>query len=634
MKPIPTAILRTATQLPNATVNSPARVGLSTDVQGADPQALEKFNQALPKSRGAANKLAGRKLPWEDEIMAAREEVLADAQEWQMAMTEVTGAGAGGSVGGAAGGAAGAAEAGGAAVAGGAGGTAGAAAAAAGVSPLAFAPALALGGGGGGNFINTPPVLTLPTEVRLATNGTGDVQCAVARATDVDLQQLRYSFLEDGRRVSSVEVYSKVAEGQDPVLLGEFSIDPVSGQISFQYAEGANEALMCDQTTLTVVAFDGIDQSAPRSITIEWAFDVDASGVLNLADAGENFVEVVEPDTPVLSDLLSDLQHEDEDHESDEFDGRCLDYVYARSEEVTVLAPLTGRHSGSQLIYAGLSTDGLFEVNPPPASMLGFEAFRNGAGLTMGWAHLVDWVDDSVPRLNGYLSEVTLTGYPQWTGTDGFVYVHFDQGSTFAGYDLGQSGVADDLYVPPCAGDGAEYPYLEQEHGVYRVSKLAEGTECNDLIAGALGQVETLNGGAGNDLIFANSHEDGVTYRGDVVIGGSGDDLIVLSGEGHTLQFEADQASNGSDVVVGFDEYSTLELQAGELVSVLCGNDVVAEGFDGYVFSQSGEDVVLTRWNDGVAEIRWNDGVAEIAKMATFIDTHIEVFKSYAVLPG
>lgn len=90
------------------------------------------------------------------------------------------------------------------------------------------------------------------------------------------------------------------------------------------------------------------------------------------------------------------------------------------------------------------------------------------------------------------------------------------------------------------------------------------------------------------------------------------------------MQFEADQAGNGSDVVVGFDEYSTLELQAGELVSVLCGNDVVAVGFDGYVFSQSGEDVVLTRWNDGVAEI---------AEMATFIDTHIEVFKSYAVLP-
>lgn len=111
---------------------------------------------------------------------------------------------------------------------------------------------------------------------------------------------------------------------------------------------------------------------------------------------------------------------------------------------------------------------------------------------------------------------------------------------------------------------------------------------------------------------------------GDAVRGGSGDDLIVLSGEGHTVQFEADQAGNGSDVVVGFDEYSTLELQAGELVSVLCGNDVVAVGFDGYVFSQSGEDVVLTRWNDGVAEI---------AEMATFIDTHIEVFKSYAVLP-
>ena len=98
---------------------------------------------------------------------------------------------------------------------------------------------------------------------------------------------------------------------------------------------------------------------------------------------------------------------------------------------------------------------------------------------------------------------------------------------------------------------------------------------------------------------------------------------VLTFGTAGTCTINADQAGNGSDVVVGFDEYSTLELQAGELVSVLCGNDEVAEGFDGYVFSQSGEDVVLTRWNDGVAEI---------AEMATFIDTHIEVFKSYAVL--
>lgn len=628
MKPIPTAILRTATQLPNATVNSPARVGLSTDVQGADPQALEKFNQALPKSRGTANKLAGRKLPWEDEIMAAREEVLADAQEWQMAQAEVTGAGAGagGSVGGAAGGAAGAAEAGGAAGAagaGGAGGAAGAAAAAAGVSPLAFAPALALGGGGG-TFINTPPVLTLPAEARLATNGTGAVQCAKAGATDVDLQQrLSYFFLEDGQRVSSVKAYSKVAEGQDPVLLGEFSIDPVSGQISFQYAEGANEALMCDQATLTVVAFDGIDQSAPGSITIEWAFDVDASDVLSLDDATNYFVP--EEGGPALSYLVEDLKYVVEEHVAAEFDGRCLDNVYVQSEVVTVREPLAGRHSGSQLIYAGLSTASWSEESLAQASMLGFEAFRDAAGLTMGWAHLVESANGDASLLEGYLSEVTLTGYPEWTGTDGFVYVHFDQGSTFAGYDLGQSGVGDDPYVPACAGEGAEYPFLEQEHGVYRVSKSAEGTECNDLIAGALGQVETLNGGAGNDLIFAQGDEIDDTYFGDTVRGGSGDDLIVLSGEGHTVQFEADQASNGSDVVVGFDEYSTLQLQVGEWVSVLCGTDVVAEGFDGYVFSQSGADVILTRWNEGVAEAD---------EMAVFVDASIELFKAYATAPA
>ncbi len=622
MKPIPTAIPRAATTLSNAVVNSPVRVGLSTDVQGADPQALEKFSQALPKHRGAANKLAGRKLPWEDEIMAAREEVLADAQEWQMAQAEVTGAGAGagGSIGGAAGGAA---EAGGAAGAGGAGGAAGAAAAAAGVSPLGFAPALALGGGGGGSsFINTPPVLTLPAEARLAINGIGDVQCAKASSSDVDGQVRSYFFLENGQRVSSVEAYSKAAEGQDAVLLGEFSIDPVSGQISFQYAEGANEALMCDEATLTVVAFDGIAQSAPGSITIEWAFDVDASGVVGLDDATNYFVP--EDGGPSLSYLLEDLKHEVEEHVASAFVGDSLDSAYVQSEEVTVREPLAGRHSGSQLIYAGLSTASWSEESLAQVSMLGFEAFRDHAGLTMGWAHLVESTNGDVSLLEGYVSEVTLTGYPGWTGTDGFVYVHFDQGSTFAGYDLGQSGAADDLYVPACAGEGAEYPFLEQEHGVYRVSKSAEGTECNDLIAGAIDQVETLNGGAGNDLIFAHSHEINDAYLGDAVRGGSGDDLIVLSGKGHSVLFEVDQASNGSDVVVGFDEYSTLELQAGESVTVLCGTDVAPEGFDGYVFSESGEDVVLTRWNDGVAEAR---------EMAVFVNTGIESFKSYAVLP-
>ena len=105
MKPVaPAKPLPNAGLLNNAFEHPAGRVGLSTDVQGADPKVLEKFNQSLPKGKAVPSKPVARKLPWEDEIMAERDQVVADSQQWEVAQAEVSGAAGGGSGAAAAGG--------------------------------------------------------------------------------------------------------------------------------------------------------------------------------------------------------------------------------------------------------------------------------------------------------------------------------------------------------------------------------------------------------------------------------------------------------------------------------------------------------------------------------------------------
>ena len=551
MKPVaPAKPLPNAGLLNNAFEHPAGRVGLSTDVQGADPKILEKFNQSLPKGKAVPSKPVARKLPWEDEIMAEREQVAVDAEQWQVAQAEVTGAaGGGGAAAGAAeaGAAAGGAGAGGAGAAG-AGGAAGAAGAVAGVSPLAFAPALALGGGG--SFVNTAPTLKLPTEARLPINAaTGPVACAKAVGSDVDtFQTLNYFFLDsNGKRVSELPAMSSGTAGGEPVQVGTYTIDRLTGQISF--TANGTDAHICDSDVLKVVAYDGVEQSLPQSITIERSLVVDNEYVLGaeiVSGATDYFFGKTQDDTLPFNEDYEEFTQFRELTVSTEPDAKDVN-----------LLDITSLFGWKESLVA--DGDG-WQVED--TELKEFSAYREGNELHIELEHCAQ-IEGGDARY-GY--EVHVEGQFADAG-QGVEFIHFEKGTTFAGYDLGQSLLDDDTYVPCDAAPDAG-PSFFQEHGVYRVSSAAatangdalNGTNCKDLIVGSAKFAEQINGGAGNDLLFAKSDDDCPPAGGDTVRGGSGDDLIVLQGEGHTVVLETTAAGNGVDTVVGFDYHSGLKI--------------------------------------------------------------------------
>ena len=615
MKPVaPAKPLPNTGLLPNTFEHPAGRVGLSTDVQGADPKNLEKFNQSLPKSKAAPSKPVARKLPWEEDIMAARDQVAVDAEQWQVAQAEVTGAaGGGGAAAGAAeaGAAAGGAGAGGAGAgaAGAAGGAAGAAGAVAGISPLAFAPALALGGGG--SFVNTAPTLKLPAEARLPINaGTGPVACAKAVGSDVDaFQTLSYYFLDgNGKRVSELPAMSSGEAGGLPVQVGTYTIDRVTGQISF--TANGTDAHICDSDVLTVVVFDGAAQSAPQSITIERSLVVDNEYVLGAeitSGATDYFFGKTQDDTLPFNEDYEEFTQFRELTVSTEPDAKDVNLL-----DITSLfgwkESLVGDGDGWQVEDTELKE---------------FSAYREGNELHIELEHCAQ-IEGGDANRYGY--QVHVAGQFADAG-QGVEFIHFEKGTTFAGYDLGQSLLDDDTYVPCDAAPDAG-PSFFQEHGVYRVSSAAatangdalNGTNCKDLIVGSKLFSEEINGGGGNDLLFAKSytqrvlldhHDDRCDEEGDVdshyqhvlvgadtVRGGAGDDLIVLQGKGHTVVLEADLSTNGVDTIVGFDEDSVL--MVGENLLSL---DSLSEGF------------VLQSVEDGLSNLLYNDVL-----IARFVD--------------
>ena len=590
MKPVaPAKPLPNTGLLPNTFEHPAGRVGLSTDVQGADPKNLEKFNQSLPKSKAAPSKPVARKLPWEEDIMAARDQVAVDAEQWQVAQAEVTGAaGGGGAAAGAAeaGAAAGGAGAGGAGAgaAGAAGGAAGAAGAVAGISPLAFAPALALGGGG--SFVNTAPTLKLPAEARLPINaGTGPVACAKAVGSDVDaFQTLSYYFLDgNGKRVSELPAMSSGEAGGLPVQVGTYTIDRVTGQISF--TANGTDAHICDSDVLTVVVFDGAAQSAPQSITIERSLVVDNELVLGaelMSGATDYFYGETLDESPLVNEDYAKFKQFRELVVSTEAGAQDIDLL-----NITSLAGWK----------AGEFDDWLVE----PTELKHLEAYREGGKLEIEFEYCLP-VEGGEPDHFGY--QIYVDGQFDGSG-QGVEFIHFEKGTTYAGYDLGESLVADDAYVP-CDVDPNAGPSFFQEHGVYRVSNAAatadgdalNGTNCKDLIVGSELFAELINGGAGNDLLFAKSDDSCLKGGRDTVVGGAGDDLIILQGSGHTVVLEADLSTNGVDTIVGFDEDSVL--MVGENLLSL---DSLSEGF------------VLQSVEDGLSNLLYNDVL-----IARFVD--------------
>jgi len=578
MKPVaPAKPLPNTGLLPNTFEHPAGRVGLSTDVQGADPKNLEKFNQALPKSKAVPSKPVARTLPWEEDIMAARDQVVADSEQWQVAQAEVTGAAGGGAAAGAAeaGAAAGGAGAGGAGAGGAGAGAAGAAGAVAGISPLAFAPALALGGGGG-DFVNTAPTLKLPPEARLPINaGTGPVACAKAVGSDVDtFQTLSYYFLDSsGKRVSELPAMSSGEAGGLPVQVGTYTIDRLTGQISF--TANGTDAHICDRDVLTVVAFDGAAQSDPQSITIERSLVVDNELVLGaelMTGATDYFYGETLDEPPLVNEDYAAFKQFRELIVSTDPGAKAIDLLNITS-------------------LAGWKAGEFDDWQVEPTELKDLEAYREGGKLEIEFEYCLP-VEGGEPDHFGY--QIYVDGQFDGSG-QGVEFIHFEKGTTFAGYDLGESIVADDTYVP-CDANPDAGPSFFQEHGVYRVISAAatadgvalNGTNCKDLIVGSSQFAEQINGGGGNDLLFAksetqrvqldhhdercdeegdDSHYQHVLIGADTVRGGAGDDLIVLQGKGHTVALESTAADNGIDTIVGFSDEAQLTI-GGEVVTI------------------------------------------------------------------
>jgi hypothetical protein len=170
--------------------------------------------------------------------------------------------------------------------------------------------------------------------------------------------------------------------------------------------------------------------------------------------------------------------------------------------------------------------------------------------------------------------EAEITIVDQFAGVDTKVeYVEFAEGMTYKGYEL---HVANELATP-----GAP-----DEDGVYHLTTAVDvdgnlvATHCNDLLADSTlkGQAgEVLAGLDGNDLIFSHGY-------GDTLIGGAGNDLLVIDGDA-TIVLTA-SADNGTDTIVGFGEDSVIDLGM-ESVSFLDADDINA------ILSEGGSDEAI-----------------------------------------
>lgn len=527
-----------------------------TDLQGADVEALNRFNQALPEPQKAPQQAKKKK--------GEEEQVTEEAAASESKAVEVAQADAAGGVAEAASGSGGAAA--------GAGGAdaVGAGTALNSFSPMLFIAPLLIGAAldEGSNpppppapepeagpapspspapssaptpIPNIAPVVTLEhDEVKLVLNaGTGEIECAVVGGTDADggPSALSFFFWNNGKpSTTSADGY--------------FSID-AQGAISLteegEAAIGAgNPALPCAPSIeLAVVAFDGLNYSAPKTLTVDRVLPT------FLAAEGES---------PEGVDARYSVQ-------------TILTDGYAGNAEVHL-----GDH-GKPHITVNDFDDGL--------DVIDFDGWDQvGVALNeLEMSRHEDKLHIEIKGSEGLETHISVTNQfavPVDSEPSPTVeFVHFEQGTTYARYDLGGSQMQDDTWS--CEGD---YPYF-QDHGVYLLSTekasadggTVNGTACNDVVVGSSEFKEIISGGAGKDLLFSQG-------TGDTLVGGSGDDLIVLDEEDHehdhkrdhceqtTVQFET-AATNGLDTVVGFDEETTrIQLQSTDTSFALEGDDV------------------------------------------------------------
>jgi hypothetical protein len=374
-------------------------------------------------------------------------------------------------------------------------------------------------------------------EVELSLNASaGEIECAVAGGTDEDNgpSQLSFYFWNNGQpATTSADGYFSIDE-QGRVSL----TDKGEAEIG-----AGNPALPCAPSIeLAVVAFDGLNYSAPTTLTIDRVLPT--------------FL-VAKGDSPEGVDARYSVQ-------------AMLTDGYAGNAEVTL-----DKHSGEPHIAIDDLGGGLDLIDFDGWDQVGVELDH------VAMSRHDDKLCIDIEGTEGLDVHISVNNQfaPAAEGEPSAAveFVHFAQGTTYARYDLGGSQMQDD--TSSCE---AEYPYF-QDHGVYLVSTdkatadgdTVDGTVCNDVVVGSSEFKELISGGAGNDLLFTQG-------AGDTVSGGEGDDLIVLDKDvdDHkhaaqtTVRFET-AATNGLDTVVGFDEENTrLELQATDTSFALEGDDV------------------------------------------------------------
>ena len=586
-------------------LNKQMYVPQPADLKGFDAEALARFQQKLPTFKRGT-------LPGEEkeEFIDANGNVI-DEPMWQVAQAD--GGAAGGALldGGAAGGAGGAAGgAGGAAAAG-----AGAAPAVAGISPLALAPAAALGGGGGPtnvapvmstagaclvNPLDTPYALPDHTpdhthdnyvHLRLSVNAQAGqlVNCdsIAALASDANHDTLKFYFLDTNHHRVSVSDN------------GYFAIDANTGNITLT-ALGANEIglnhvdathlnsnlfdLLNSTYELHVVAWDGSLQSNTLDIMVDRGLannmhETNNWSVSQLMTEGYKVYE--DPSNPESNFYYSNHNGGDPSAASinpthhHEFDNHTL-YV---TGAIGVVQTDNGPQHTNLLdiltldspVAPGPSTD--FTAALDHGLSLEYNSMdfhRDGGDLVISLNQTYYGYDVNGSVIHDTQSQqldITICdqyGFALNGGTLDYVqsieYVHFVPGATYYGYQLNDAS-AQDSYSCACDAN------FQSMFGNYLLSNIRadesnnwtiEGTSANDLIAGSESGCtpETLLGGGGNDLIFSH-------ISGSFLDGGTGDDLLVMTGDENTISLNSDIALNGSDTVVGFDATDTFALNTG-----------------------------------------------------------------------
>lgn len=483
---------------------------LANDLQGFDAEALQRFQQTLPTFQRGFK-------PGEEkeEFIDANGNVI-DEPMWQLAQadggavtTPVLEGGGAAAGGGASGGAA--AGAGSAA--------AGAAPAVATLSPLALAPAALILNQGNDNHAPTLSYqctegenIVGPVHLRMAldSNGTDTAVGAVAIGTDPDDNALTYFFSDgSGHRSAYADAEGHLTDAEHAY----FVIDANTGAISFgalglstTTENNANVFDHLDHTyALKVVAFDGALESNVVNVVLERGLHqedyINFSTLSRLED----------------HNVIFGTSHDDSDAD-------VTDFVTGRT---SIGAVDDIAHLVNHLDVLNL------DVADNEYGALSFH--REGSNLHIDFSSLGSDLSNEIQICNQYGFEYDVDSVSHVSYAQSVEFIHFTAGSVYAvpaGGDILYDGYqlnGPDEVLDPCM------PGFASQSGNYLISLanpdetgLITGTDYNDLIVGTDEGGETLDGGAGNDLLFSNGD-------GDTLEGGEGSDLLVAEGESSTL---------------------------------------------------------------------------------------------------